>query len=70
MRGDLRAVSIRSLPRPQRWPSSEWVRALKARRRRARQEQLELIEQLHRHERQRIRAGEGTPERLLPGRWS
>ncbi len=69
MRGDLRAVSIRSLSRVPRPEFSERIVSLRRRRERQRLERLEVIERLDRIERNRRRAGERVPDVAAFRRW-
>ena len=69
MRGDLRAVSVRSFPRVPRLDWSNRITSLKHRRQRSRQERLEVIERLDRIERGSRRAGEHAPDLATARRW-
>jgi hypothetical protein len=69
MRGDLRAASIRSLPRIPRPDWSGRIMSLRRERQRRRLERLETIEQLDRLERRIRRAGEHIPDTATIRRW-
>ncbi len=69
MRGDLRAVSVRSFPRLPRPDWSERIMSLRRERQRRRLERLETIEQLERIERRTRRAGEHIPDTAPIRRW-
>lgn len=69
MRGDLRAVSVRSLPRIPRLDLSQRLTSPRRRRYEGRQARLEVIERLDRIERDTRRAGDGTPDVTLGRRW-
>ena len=69
MRGDLRAVSIRSRPRIPRLDWSSRIMSLRRSRQRSRQERLEVIERLDRIERSLRRAGEHVPDAATARRW-
>ena len=69
MRGDLRAVGIRSLPRVPRLDWSSRITSLRRRRQRSRHERLEVIERIDRIERSSRRAGEHVPDLATVRRW-
>jgi hypothetical protein len=69
MRGDLRAVGVRSMPRIPRPDWSERILSVRRDRQRRRLERLETIEHLERVERAGRRAGEHIPDVGTIRRW-
>ena len=69
MRGDLRAVGVRSIPRIPRPDWSERILSFRRHRQRRRLERLESIEQLERVERTGRRVGEHLPDAVSNRRW-
>jgi hypothetical protein len=65
----LRAIRYRSRPTLTRWAWRSWMVQLRQRRRAARKHELEVIERLHRIERERRRAGAHVAERSVHRRW-
>ncbi len=69
MRGESTATGTRSLPSITRRSWSSWITEVKRRRRSTREEQLEVIERLTRHEREIRRSGEFVPSLGSGRRW-